>query len=73
MKLYVTNLNKTMSQEVLFEYAYIWTGGIVHINIILCQSSMTQEVHKYTIEDKQMLLPTTDYPSCSPKENVSAS
>ena len=35
--------------------------SINRLSMILCQSSKIQEVHKYTIEDKQMLLPTTDH------------
>ena len=35
--------------------------SINRLSMILCQSSKIQEVHKYTIEDKQMFLLTTDH------------
>ena len=46
MKLYVIWTKPCLRRFCFNMHSYIWTRGIVHINMILCQSSMTQEVHK---------------------------
>ena len=51
MKVAICNLNKTMFQKVVFEYACIRSGTIVHIDhMISCLSHKTQAAHKCSIQ-----------------------